>query len=73
MDDGHIPKEVLYGQLTAGVRKVGRPTLRFMDACKHDLKESETYSNNWDDAACDRDRWRRTVKEGIVKADVKRR
>ena len=27
MDDGRIPKEVLYGQLTAGVRKVGRPAL----------------------------------------------
>ena len=28
MDDGHIPKEVLYGQLTTGVRKVGRGRLQ---------------------------------------------
>ena len=33
MVDGRIPKEVLYRKLTAGVRKVGRPALRFMDAC----------------------------------------
>ena len=61
IDDGRIPKEVLYGQLTAGVRKVGRPALWFMGACKRDLNVCEIDSNNWKDAVCDRDSWRRTV------------
>ena len=72
MDVGRIPKEVLYGQLTTGVRKVGHPALRFMDASKRDLKACEIDPNNWEVAASDRARWRRTVKEGIEKADVKR-
>ena len=61
MDVGRIPKEVLYGQLTTGVSKVGR-----------DLKACEIDPNNWEVAVSDRARWRRTVKEGIEKADVKR-
>ena len=72
MDVGRIPKQVLYGQLSTGVRKVGRPALRFMDACKRDLKACEIDPNNWEVARSNRARWRRTVKDGIEKADVKR-
>ena len=50
-----------------GVKKVGRPTLWFMDACKCDLKVCEINPNNWEDAASYRNRWRRTVKERIEK------
>ena len=35
-------------------------------------KVGEIDSNNWEDAARDRARWRRAVKEGIEKADGKR-
>ena len=52
MDDGRILTEVLYGQLSTGVRKVRRPALRFMDACKGDLKAREVEPNIWEDAAC---------------------
>ena len=72
MDDGHIPKDVLYGQLTTGVKKVGRHALRFMNARKRDLKVCEIDPNTWEDAARYRACWWRTVKEGIEKADVKR-
>ena len=34
MDDGRIPNEDLYWQLTTGVRQVERPALRSKDACK---------------------------------------
>ena len=73
IDDGRIPtNDVLYGQLTTGVRNVGCPTLRFKEASKHDLKACEIYPNNWKEGACDRACWRRTVKEGIERIDVKR-
>ena len=36
------------------------------------LKRAKLIQNNWENAACDRASWRRTVKEGIEKADVKR-
>ena len=71
MDDGRIPKEVLFGQLKTGARKAGRPALRFMEANKSDLKTGEIDPSNWDDAASQRARWRRTVKKGIENADVK--
>ena len=38
MEDGRIPKHVLYGQLASGrSRRVGRPALRFKDTCKCDV------------------------------------
>ena len=70
-NDGRIPKGVLYIQLTTGVRKVRRPALQFMDACKCNLKACKIDPHNWEDPASDRAHWRRTVKEGIKKADMK--
>ena len=61
-NDGRIPKEVLYRQLTTGVRKVNSPALQFTDACKCNLKASEIDPNNWDDPASERACWRRTAK-----------
>jgi len=67
MDDGRIPKKVLYGQKITGVGKVECAALRFMDACKPDLKACKIDPNKWEDAATDRARLRRTVKEGTRK------
>ena len=72
MDDGRIPNEDLYGQLTTGVRQVGRLVLRFKYARKRDLKACEIHPNNSEDAACHRACWRRSKNEVITKADVKR-
>ena len=36
------------------------------------VKHAKLIQNNWENTACDRASWRRTVKEGIEKADVKR-
>ena len=38
MEDGRLPKDILYGQLTSGARPVGRPALRFKDACNRDIE-----------------------------------
>ncbi|KAI0232616.1 hypothetical protein LSAT2_017074 [Lamellibrachia satsuma] len=38
MEDGCLPKDILYGQLTSGARPVGRPALIFKDACNRDMK-----------------------------------
>ena len=38
MGDERIPKSMLYSELVDGTRKRGRPTLRFKDVCKRDLK-----------------------------------
>ena len=49
MEDGRIPKDVLYSQLASGSRRVGRPALRFKDHMQalHEGKDT------WEDAAGD--------------------
>ena len=38
MEDGRIPKDILYGELTLGRRTTGRPHLRYRDVCARDMK-----------------------------------
>ena len=38
MHDGRLPKDILYGELATGSRPTGRPTLRYKDVLKRDLK-----------------------------------
>ena len=61
MADGRIPKDILYGQLSAGKRPVGRPQLRYKDVCKRDLRALDINTESWEDLAADRDAWRSTL------------
>ena len=72
MDDGRLPKDILYGQLTQGTRRVGRPFLRFKDVCKRDMKACNITTDTWEANAKDRDSWRNTVIQGIAEADQER-
>ena len=38
MKDGRTPKDLLYAELSAGKRNLGRPRLRYRDVCKRDMK-----------------------------------
>ena len=53
MEDGRIPKDILYGQLAAGKRRTGRPQLRYSDACKRDMKALNIDPRDWEDLAAD--------------------
>ena len=64
MDDGRIPKDLLYGQLEIGSRPVGRPALRFKDVCKRDMKNRDINPSNWENMAADRNSWKDAVKTG---------
>ena len=80
MDDGRIPKDLLYGELAVGKRSQGRPMQCFRNVCKKDLRDCMIDTQNWESLADDRDLWKRTVKHGIAtfedhqrkEADVKR-
>ena len=43
MDDGCIPEDLLYGELTTGKQSIGRPKLRFKDLCKRDMKDCPSW------------------------------
>lgn len=72
MEDGRLPKDILYGQLTQGTRRTGRPQLRFKDVCKRDMMACSITTTNWEIQAMDRDTWRHTVHTGITEADMRR-
>ena len=38
MEDGRVPKDILYGELASGRRSKGRPHLHYKDVCKRDMK-----------------------------------
>ncbi|KAI8517816.1 hypothetical protein Bbelb_038330 [Branchiostoma belcheri] len=61
MEDGRIPKDLLYGELILGKRSTGRPQLRLKDVCKGDLKALDINTEHWKDLADDRARWRCTL------------
>ena len=56
MDDGRLPKDVLYGELSKGKRKMGRPSLHFRDKLKRDLKACAIPTESWETSATDK-RW----------------
>ena len=56
MEDGRIPKDVLYGELASGKRTVGRPQLRY---------------KSWEDAAADRNKWRCVLRKQLKSGEEK--
>ena len=65
MEDGCIPKDLLYGELVTGKRPAERPQLCFKDICKWDLQPLGIHTDSWEVTATDRDAWRHTVKMGL--------
>ena len=71
-ENGRIPKNMLYGELATGATPVGRPTLRFKDVCKRDLKAGNINPAGREAAAADRCRWRLAVKAHIETCEKRR-
>ena len=71
MEDGRIPKDILYGELTAGSRTTGRPQLRYKDTCKRDLKALNIETESWEKLAGDRTRWRSTLNQHLQYGEAK--
>ena len=65
MEDGRIPKDLLYGELVKGVRPRGRPNLRFKDICKRDMKALNISIDTWENMTANLDAWKYTVQVGL--------
>ena len=65
MEDGRIPKDLLYGELAQGTRSTGRPQLRFKDVCKRDLKDLNIDLRTWETSASDRSTWRQLTRRAL--------
>ena len=71
IEDGRIPKDMLYCELATGSRPAGRPTLRYKVVCKRDLKAGDIAPTDLEALAVDRNVWRLTTKSAAVKIDQK--
>lgn len=71
MDDGRIPKDILYEELRSGKRSTGRQQLRFKDVVKRDMKALDIDVRSWEDLAADRPRWRSTLLRQIKSGEEK--
>ena len=65
MDDGRIPKYILYGELTLGRRTTGHPHLRYKDVCMIDMKAVNINNMSWVGLAADRTKWRSALKQHL--------
>ena len=70
MEDGRIPKDLLYGELARGQRNKGRPQLRFKDVCKRDMKAVIMDTDNWEALATNRVKWKQVVSEAVRKGEL---
>ena len=53
MNDGRIPKYILYREHNAGKRNLGRPQLHYRDVCKRDMNELSIDKIKWEELATD--------------------
>ena len=65
MDEGRIPKHLLYGELVQGKRPVGRPKLRFKDVVKRDMQAISLSVDSWESLASDRSVWKTCCIEAL--------
>nr|VZH97733.1 unnamed protein product [Spirometra erinaceieuropaei] len=66
MDDERLPKRLFYGDVATGSRREGRQNRRYKHTLKSYLKRLQINPTNWEELACDRPTWRRTVKTGAA-------
>ena len=72
MSDSRIPKQLLYGELSQGARKVGGQRKRFKDSLKAYLKDFNIDITTWENAASDRPAWRSMIHKGALHSEVQR-
>ena len=66
MSDSRIPKQLLYGELKHGLRKVGGQRKCFKDYLKAYLKDFNIDVTTWENAASDRLAWRSMIHKGAL-------
>ena len=71
MEDGRLPKDILYRELALGRRSNGRPHLRYKDVCVRDMKAVDIDTMSWEGLAADRTKWRSALKQHLKTREYK--
>ncbi|KAI0226435.1 hypothetical protein LSAT2_023019 [Lamellibrachia satsuma] len=61
MPGSRLPRQVLFSQLTHGLRTCGGQRKRLKDTAKHYMKKGHININTWEDMDADRLLWRRSI------------
>ena len=69
MEDEHIPKFLLCGELIEGRHQVGQPQLRFKDSLKVTRKSLEISIETWETLASDQSTWCSLINQGAKSAE----
>ena len=72
MADSRIPKQLFYGQLKNGQRKIGAPHKRYKNYFKSNLKDFNIDFTAWEKAASDGPAWRRLISNGALLSEENR-
>ena len=65
MSSNRIPRQILRGELATGLRKRGRPHLRFKDRCKSTMLSFQIDPTKWEATADDRSAWKQSIYLGM--------
>ena len=71
MEDGRIPKYILYGELALGRRTTGRPHMRYKDVCVRYMKAVDIDTMSWEGLAADHTEWRSALKQHLKTGEAK--
>ena len=66
LDDSRIPKQLFFGEIALGKRRIGRPKLRFKDVLKYSLQKVSIPFGDFEALASDRLSWRTSIKKGVA-------
>ena len=69
MDKTHIPKDLLYGELSSGSHGVVHPQLHYKDVCKCDMKACDIDAISWTVTAENRTLWKWQVSHGLKQGE----
>ncbi len=72
MSNSRIPKQLLYGELSRGSRKVGGQRKRYIDSFKAYLKEFNIDVATWETTGSDRPAWRKLIHSGAIHSENQR-
>ena len=69
MDEGRIPKDIMFGEFREGKCKCHHPKLRCKDMVKKDLRRIAVDHTKWEALAVDRKVWKSKYKKGVQLAE----
>ena len=64
MEDGCLPKDILYSEFYNAPCRTGRPKLRYKDVIKRDMAGFHISPQSWETLAADLNRWRASLSFG---------